>query len=550
MKTESQNLLEQKTVGVRKPSEHPKIRHKTSANNIEELSQQLSQHPKVKKALRQMELKTERDAKKPSRRAPKKIDPKAPKLLRKAVDQDERISELAQATQNVMGYFREASTLIGDKANGKRRSSKHDKAFVKKWSGIENDYQTMLKGACTIYRENPVLMASTKALAERPDDLQVFANPAFLGKDEMAVAKYLGVTPDEMNLYFEHSYLPNKDRVAAGLASENFGDALKAIAENGDQVPFELSPERLVQTDILTIGGDFWFLAGFFAQVFAVITTIVAVVTVVAAVAIVAIAAAAVIQAVAPVLENAGEWLSDEYHKIKDDWTELTKPRPEDERNNGFCKECSDQNDDKRWPAATEFSSLYVAKNARKPGQTGDSVDIKVVIRNAKGCCMSGQNVVIQAGLDPASFGDLYLPPLDILGQAQFQGIYPATWGPTTFQGGKRTLRVRYFLNEKLGEQSEIDVWPIGTNMLTELKEIQADKSWQSTTTALTAEQTVQMFGYALGNMSRTKMELHMPNCSFLHLASPNHLRRFDTLQDGRAAGLDNCAHCIGDSKR
>jgi hypothetical protein len=57
-------------------------------------------------------------------------------------------------------------------------------------------------------------------------------------------------------------------------------------------------------------------------------------------------------------------------------------------------------------------------------------------------------------------------------------------------------------------------------------------------------------FGYVIGNMSRSKLEVHLPNCSFLHLARPDHLRTLDTLADAQAAGLDNCYYCIGGSMR
>jgi len=57
-------------------------------------------------------------------------------------------------------------------------------------------------------------------------------------------------------------------------------------------------------------------------------------------------------------------------------------------------------------------------------------------------------------------------------------------------------------------------------------------------------------FGYALGNMSRSKLEIHVPSCPFLHLIHPRHLQSFRSVAEGQAAGLDNCHYCIGGSKR
>ena len=510
---------------------------------VEELNQRLSQHPEVKKALRQWHLKVERDAGKSRPQAAAKVDAKAPKLLRKAIEEDPRIADIAKATQHVMAYVREAGDLLEERAGGKRLSDREDKDFVKKWSGIETDYQTMVKGTCAVFRASPLLMASTRALAESPADLHVYSNPAFLDKDARAVADYLGLKTDEMDLYYEYSYLPNRKRVARGLASTNFGDALGAIAESVDQVAFELSPKRFVQGNKLTIGGDFLFLASFFAQMFAVVTTIVAVVAVVSAAAIAAIAAAALVQAVVPVLTQAGEWLSEQWHKAKD-W--LDDLDDDTIKVNGLpvppCTPC-----DRPAEATIARSSLSVERIVRA-GQNGDQVRIRVIVRDLSGCCVPGQDVVIEAGLVPLSIGDLVFAPLDL--SRSTDGIYEALWGPGSFPGGKRTLKFRYFLNAELGQQGQIDVWPIGTNALTQLQDLRMDPDWVSTTAQRTPEETVQLFGYALGNMSRTKLEVHVPTCSFLYLVSPSRLRRFDRIEEGRSAGLDNCHYCIGDSTR
>jgi hypothetical protein len=57
-------------------------------------------------------------------------------------------------------------------------------------------------------------------------------------------------------------------------------------------------------------------------------------------------------------------------------------------------------------------------------------------------------------------------------------------------------------------------------------------------------------FGYVIGNMSTSKREVHVPNCEFVHLIRPDHVRTFDTLAAARAGGLDNCYDCIGGSTR
>ena len=130
--------------------------------------------------------------------------------------------DLVLAARNVMKYYRELSKLIAEQVDGHVHSPRKMKNFIRKWSGIEQDYQAMIKMVCTIYRENHFLMTSGEVLAEMPNELDIFANPAFLGRKEMEVVKYIGLNPDELNIYFEYSYLPNKKLVANSLAARMY----------------------------------------------------------------------------------------------------------------------------------------------------------------------------------------------------------------------------------------------------------------------------------------------------------------------------------------
>lgn len=55
---------------------------------------------------------------------------------------------------------------------------------------------------------------------------------------------------------------------------------------------------------------------------------------------------------------------------------------------------------------------------------------------------------------------------------------------------------------------------------------------------------------YFLGNFSRSKMEVHRTNCHWLSLANPLHLQSVKSLDEAHSRGLDNCAYCLGNSKR
>jgi hypothetical protein len=81
--------------------------------------------------------------------------------------------------------------------------------------------------------------------------------------------------------------------------------------------------------------------------------------------------------------------------------------------------------------------------------------------------------------------------------------------------------------------------------------EVRLAQAQHETATVVETPVTVaQEFGYVIGNMSRSKLEVHLPNCSFARLISAEHARTFSTLLDAKAAGLDNCYYCIGGSTR
>jgi hypothetical protein len=532
---------------------------RATITTLAELARRLSDHPDVSAAL-EMAERSAGSAKPPGRRSSTHDDPAVPALLRKAIARDGRVSDVAKATRHVMDYYREASGLLAERAKGRPRAAKDDRAFVKKWSGIEADYHKMVGGACMLARTNPALMASAKVVAESPQDLDTFANPVFLDNEAMAVARHLGLRPAEMDLYYEYAYLPSRHRTAKAMASENLGEALRAVEENASHVEFELSPKRLVEGGRVAVGGDFFFLASFFAQVFAVVTTIVAVVavaTVVAAAAALVVAAAAVVQATVAVLENAGEWLSDQFDKARDfiDRLEVTEEEEEKEEWKKWFAlyllgpVCNAQCPPTGLVPSVAASSLQIERDLiRYTNQPGDRVRIRVVVRDANGCCVPNADLDIQAGLAPLFSGTLVYTSLAVIPRTT--GVYDAIWGPAAFQGGYRTLWIRYLLGGAPGQEGRIQVWPNGTSLLTQMQDFRAGPEWASATAGRTPEQAVELYGYALGNMSRSKLELHLPDCSFLYLTAPRNLRRFATLDEGRSVGLDNCFYCVGGSKR
>lgn len=71
-----------------------------------------------------------------------------------------------------------------------------------------------------------------------------------------------------------------------------------------------------------------------------------------------------------------------------------------------------------------------------------------------------------------------------------------------------------------------------------------------STTGGNSPTEVAAEYGYMVANMSRSKLEVHLPNCSWLPLIRLDHRRLLDGPAEARALGLDNCAFCIGGSTR
>lgn len=55
---------------------------------------------------------------------------------------------------------------------------------------------------------------------------------------------------------------------------------------------------------------------------------------------------------------------------------------------------------------------------------------------------------------------------------------------------------------------------------------------------------------YLIGNISRSKMEIHRSFCHTLQWLKPTNKATFSSLESAHAEGLDNCHYCIGNSTR
>lgn len=322
-----------------------------------------------------------------------------PKLLSDQLT-NENVKTMVGATRRMMKYHRSVNELSKQRLKGQKIPLNDEIAFVRKGAKAETDFRQMISSGSAAARSNPATEAYAAAIATRPNDMHVFANPAFLSRSELAVVKYLGIEPKELTNYFEYFFLPRRQKVLEGLASGAINDLLEITETIAPRIPFPEAPRYLVARNLLTFGGDddaVDYVAGTVAIVVGVATTAVGV-----------------------------PWLG---------------------------------------VPLIVGGAISIAKEAAE---------------------------------------DLGILEEDKESSVEFTYPLPAS----NYQ------------------------------------------SWVSETQNQTAGERINSFGYALGNMSRTKLELHMPSCPFLHLIHPRHLRRFNNIDEGRAAGLDNCHYCIGGSLR
>ncbi len=77
-------------------------------------------------------------------------------------------------------------------------------------------YQTMIELTAAVALDAPAIQLGAPAMAEHAHTFPTFANPAFLGPDELAIAEHVGLTFSDFQEYFENAFLPNRDFAVVG----------------------------------------------------------------------------------------------------------------------------------------------------------------------------------------------------------------------------------------------------------------------------------------------------------------------------------------------
>ncbi len=363
----------------------------------------------------------------------------APQLLLDHADAD--TAACALALKRVMEHHRRVTLLRRRLVKGGKVSLASELALVRSGRNIEEDFRGMLRSACKAARRNPRLGAVVEAMASRPADAHVFANPAFLSPTELAAVRFTGVRPDQLSDYFGYFSLPHH-KMATFIMKHGTLDKLLAFAEKqAPRLRFPESPRQLAASGILTLGGS---------------------------------------DEAINWIEEAASNVADNLHAIAEDFSELVTTYVV--------------------PVATIAVGAVIFPFA-------PTVGADLILVGAGAFAYELMQDHSQPGSAPA--------PAPATGS----GSGPADSGPA----GPSPPRT--------GRDMSFSEWFI-------MSQVQS---------AIAAAKT---YGYALGNMSRTKREIHTPSCSYLHLVKPEHLQTFDDIKAGKAAGLDNCYYCIGDSTR
>lgn len=303
---------------------------------------------------------------------------------------DPKIRACVDGVRKLVKHHQNMNAAVARHLRGKPVFEKRLDALQRDGERLEAVLQHTLAQACRVVASRKSIDRHAVALGSLGPDVHVFANPAFLTRDERAVFKHLGVDRATLIQMFEQAYLPNQRGILRLLRSGQVTAAIADLGRKADALPYPETPDAFAKAGLLAVRGG--------GPVVAAVVVAVQLITIAIIVAPFNPELATLLVAVA----------------------------------------------------------VYVVKEA-----------IVKVVKNPIGTVIG-----TVFGLEPA---------------------------PSTPQ---------------------------------------------------TPTQTVQTYGYALGNMSRSKLELHVPNCPFLHLISNRNLRRLASLAEGRQLGLDNCHYCVGGSLR
>ena len=505
---------------------------------------------------------------------------------------------LLSKAARLLAYHRELDGVVNDYARGVVRDPRAYRQFVTKWDGIDDEYRDLLRDTCEVAAANQLLLASADAVRDRPDALHPFMNPGFMPPEVLAMAARVGLTPRDLNDYFEHAYLPLRSDVESEIGNGTLADSLAVVAGSASTLIFPWSPQHLDDYDLITVGGDFFFLASVFATVVASLFVVAAAVVVVTAVVAVA---AAVVAAALPVVATA---IVPPKNNILQGAARDTKDAVVNAAHDAKAAVDNAITDAKDWAADTRTDADAALKNAitdavdwasnletdahKTFDPLPDGPEIVEYIWNDLFKCPGAKPILELSQIFGPGSVIVGVPDQKVVVRVAGESLLPiaglctvtdanvALWferdgmpaspgkvsGPTSTKEGWHEFSVRFlgsgYERYVVGFQVDLIRAPQTTVVVTrpevvvpsptiDLLTSPSSLRWVSDT-SYSAKTAVETYGYLLANTNTR--ELHTPKCAFIHLIKPENLRTLSTKRQAARLGLDNCHYCLGGSTR
>lgn len=182
-----------------------------------------------------------------------------PPDLRNAMRENPEIRRVVRILKDLRRYHSQVVSVAARRVRGKTVSLKSELALVRAGVIAEEKFHELVALTTKLSKWNPAADAYGPAIASYPHETAVFANPAFLDRDETRLLRYLGVDYQIAVGSYENLYLPRREQVQLLLADKKLrGRYMSQVGKVASRIPFAESPRNLVVQGVITFGGSGW----------------------------------------------------------------------------------------------------------------------------------------------------------------------------------------------------------------------------------------------------------------------------------------------------
>lgn len=243
-----------------------------------------------------------------------------PPGFRNAMRENPDVRRVVRILKELRSYHKQVVSLAARRVQGKKVSLESELALVRAGVIAEKRFCELVALTAKLSERHPAADAYGPAIASYPHETAIFANPAFLDRDETKLLKYLGADYQIAYGSYENHYLPRRKQVQQLLADKKLRIRyMSQVGKVASRIPFAESPRNLVVQGVITFGGDGWWDA-LCAAVVSAVAAVVSVVAPPAAPLLVPIAIGAATTAVHEVAEAVGILEEDNEITIRATW--------------------------------------------------------------------------------------------------------------------------------------------------------------------------------------------------------------------------------------